>query len=153
MRKSIQLKRVPCSIEPFRDKNGKLVQHPVDQYSVQSFNLNESGFPRNDISAFEHEQNESVKASILRRMSQMRQQSNFDSRPVQEIIDTIAPNGMQSPAQFARWSKQLATHYQRVMQANAEVKAAKDAALKQQVDAAVKAQSDQSEKKVESKEK
>lgn len=96
--------------------------YPIDQYPVQEFNLNECGVPRNDIDAFELAQNDTVKQTILRRLEKIGK-PNFDGRSTEEIMETIIPNGCQSPAEVARYSSRLVRHYKDKLDASAAVKA------------------------------
>lgn len=133
MKKGIVIHR-PAPIEPV----GRAF--PIDQFPIQSFNLNECGFPRNDIDAFEMAQNDAVKQNILRRLEKIGHAS-FDKRPTKEILETVMPNGCQSPAEVSRYSSRLAAHYRDVLESRAVVKKAQaDAAAA--AAAAKKAQAD-----------
>ena len=114
---------------------------PIDQFPVQDFNFNDAGFPRSDIDAFEQAQNDSVRQKILSRLEKIGK-STFDKRPTSEILETIIPNGCQSPAEIARYSSRLARHYQDKIASTQAVKAqqverakAVEMARKQQEDA------------------
>lgn len=66
--------------DALRDNDGKIVSdvddtHAVyiNQFYAEKFNLNEAGWPRNDISAFEHAESESEAASILARLEEQKE--------------------------------------------------------------------------------
>lgn len=103
-----------------RQVDGK--NFPIDQYDVQDFNLNDCGFPLNDIDKFERAQNASVREMLLKRMAKV-SNAKFDNRPTEEILATVTPNGCQSPAEVARFQSRLAQHYKDKLDARAASKA------------------------------
>lgn len=72
---------------------------PIDQFSGKSFLRNPSGFPMNDIMAYEETQNESVARAILSRINIVNNGKPADLS-IQEQFDNIVPANWSSPAEY-----------------------------------------------------
>lgn len=79
-------------------KNHKVRSIPVDSYDVKEFNLNDAGWPRNDISQLARAQSQSEYDSILRRLVELKNTQTLPSdMKVKDAINLIKPRYVQSP--------------------------------------------------------
>lgn len=80
----------------------------IDQYFSEKFALNEAGWPRNDISAFEQAQSESDAAQILERLQEISVDSSFDEMSNEEKFDLVCPRRAYSdPVLFAQYQDKI----------------------------------------------
>lgn len=79
-------------------KNHKVRSIPVDSFDVKEFNLNDAGWPRNDISQLARAQSQSEYDSILRRLVELKNTQTLPSNmKVKDAINLIKPRYVQSP--------------------------------------------------------
>lgn len=79
-------------------KNHKVRSIPVDSFDVKEFNLNDAGWPRNDISQLARAQSQSEYDSILRRLVELKNTQTLPSdMKVKDAINLIKPRYVQSP--------------------------------------------------------
>lgn len=94
----------------------------IDQTPCESFNLNEAGWPRNDISAYELASTESEAAQILQRLQEIESDSVYKDMTEEEMFNSVCPRGcMNDPVLYQRFVDKLAViQYHRL---EADVKA------------------------------
>lgn len=90
---SVIIKNIP------RNSDGSFIVLPVDQFSGKRFMLNASGFPMNDIMAYEETQNDSIARAVLSRINVVNN-GKTDDLTVQEQFDRIIPSNWSSPAEY-----------------------------------------------------
>lgn len=79
-------------------KNHVVRSIPVDSFDVKAFNLNDAGWPRNDISQLARAQSQSEYDSILRRLVELKNTQTLPSdMKVKDAINLIKPRYVQSP--------------------------------------------------------
>lgn len=79
--------------------DGSTKKLPIDQFNGKYFLRNASGFPMNDIMAYEETQNESIARAVLSRINVIKQSPQV-ARSDQELFDTIVPANYSSPAEY-----------------------------------------------------
>ena len=80
---------------------------PVDQFAGQKFMLNASGFPMNDILAFESVQSDQLARAVLNRTQILNLPANKEMS-IEDQFATIVPANWSSPAEFVRASQKYA---------------------------------------------
>lgn len=90
---SVIMKNIP------RNSDGSFIVLPVDQFSGKRFMRNASGFPMNDIMAYEETQNDSIARAVLSRINVVNN-GKPDDLTVQEQFDRIIPSNWSSPAEY-----------------------------------------------------
>lgn len=76
----------------------------VDQSPSQEFNINEFGWPRNDISAFELASSESEAELILQRLQEQCDSGLYDGLSEKEMFDLVCPRRAYSdPVLYERY--------------------------------------------------
>lgn len=81
------------------NSDGSTKKLPIDQFNGKYFLRNASGFPMNDIMAYEEAQNDSIARAVLSRISVIKQSPQI-ARSDQELFDTIVPANYSSPAEY-----------------------------------------------------
>lgn len=98
MFRNLNLKAINDSARYAEVKNHKVRSIPVDSYDVKEFNLNDAGWPRNDISQLARAQSQSEYDSILRRLVELKNTQTLPSdMKVKDAINLIKPRYVQSP--------------------------------------------------------
>lgn len=82
---------------------------PIDQFAGQKFMLNASGFPMNDILAFESVQSDQLARAVLQRTQVLNLPANKEMSLADQFA-TIVPANWSSPAEFVRASQKYAQY-------------------------------------------
>lgn len=90
-----------------RNDTGSIVPLPVDQFTGKSFLKNKSGFPMNDILAFETVQSDQLARAVLQRTQIFNFPKNQEMS-LDEQFASIVPSNWSSPAEYLRASEQFA---------------------------------------------
>lgn len=81
----------------------------IDDTPSQPFNLNEAGWPRNDISAYELASSESEASLILQRLQEIADDSIYKNMSEAEMFDLVCPRRAYSdPVLFQNFVMKLA---------------------------------------------
>lgn len=88
----------------------------IDQSPCESFNLNEAGWPRNDISAYELASTESEAALLLSKLQEIESDSVYKDMTEEEMFNSVCPRGcMNDPVLYQRFVDKLANvQYERL---------------------------------------
>lgn len=78
----------------------------VDQFAGQKFMLNASGFPMNDILAFESVQSDQLARAVLARTQILNMPKNTEM-PLEDQFAQIVPSNWSSPAEYVRACKKF----------------------------------------------
>ena len=99
----------------------------IDQTPSQPFNLNEAGWPRNDISAYELASSEEEARLILQRLQELNNDSIYDSMTEEEMFQCVTPRRATSdPVLFEKFTEQLTiVQYERLKKKGEEAEAEK----------------------------
>lgn len=99
----------------------------IDQSPSELFNLNEAGWPRNDISAYELASSEEEARLILQRLQELNNDSIYDTMTEEEMFQCVTPRRATSdPVLFEKFQEQLATvQYERLKKLGEEAEAEK----------------------------
>lgn len=99
---------------------------PVDQFSGKKFFRNASGWPMNDIMAYEEAQNDSIARAIVNRIQVLDNVRGDNCETLEERFNTVVPSNWSSPAEYVSLNKKVAKiQYEKTA---AKVKAAQAAA-------------------------
>ena len=79
---------------------------PVEQFAGQKFMLNASGFPMNDILAFESVQSDQLARAVLARTQILDMPKNTEM-PLEDQFAQIVPSNWSSPAEYVRACKKF----------------------------------------------
>ena len=91
---------------PLEDINDSIVY--IDQSPSEPFNLNEAGWPRNDISAYELASSEEEAKLILQRLQELNNDSIYDDMTEEEMFNCVTPRRATSdPVIFQRFCEKL----------------------------------------------
>ena len=90
-----------------RNVSDNIVPLPVDQFTGKSFMKNKSGFPMNDIMAFETVQSDQLARAVLQRTQIVNFPKNQEMT-LDEQFASIVPSNWSSPAEYLRASEQFA---------------------------------------------
>ena len=90
-----------------RNVTGSIVPIPVDQFTGKAFMRNRSGFPMNDIMAFETVQSDQLARAVLQRTQIVNFPQNQEMT-LDEQFASIVPSNWSSPAEYLRASEQFA---------------------------------------------
>lgn len=114
------------------NKDEQVKTLPIDPFAGLPFMLNEQGWLKNDIQAYEDTQNIGVARAILQRCPVLAGDKP-DNLSLDERLSQIIPANCSSPSEFVRVSKHIASeqYARRVAQEKAAL-AAQQAALKSQ---------------------
>lgn len=75
----------------------------IDQTPAQSFNINEAGWIRNDVSAFEQAESENVALDILSRFEEIKQEDLYKGMSDDEMFEAVLTRRATSdPVMYAR---------------------------------------------------
>lgn len=81
---------------------------PIDQYDGQDFNINESGFIRNDISKLARAQSLSEFDAIMKRIGQIQPEYGVkDDMTVEQAFESVRPRSLQNPCELAYWAEHM----------------------------------------------
>ena len=101
--------KVNCRTSSVRVLDVK-VAAPIDQYDSQSFNINECGFIRNDISQLARAQTQAEFDAIMRKVGTINPSFNVkDGMTVRQAFDSIRPRQLQTPAELAGFAEYMAS--------------------------------------------
>lgn len=89
------------------NSDGTVKQLPIDQFAGQPFMLNENGWIKNDIQAYEEAQSDSVARKILSRINVSQMDTKEDGLSLDDRLAEIIPSNYSSPAEFMRISRRL----------------------------------------------
>ena len=99
-----------------RNVSDNIVPLPVDQFTGKSFMKNKSGFPMNDIMAFETVQSDSLARAVLQRTQILNFPKNQEMT-LDEQFASIVPSNWSSPAEYLRAAESFAKmSYEKHMQ-------------------------------------
>lgn len=90
------------------DADVKVKRLPIDPFAGLSFMINEQGWLKNDIQAYEDTQNISVARAILQRCPVL-SGDKPDNLSLDERLSQIIPCNCSSPSEFVRVSKHIAS--------------------------------------------
>lgn len=94
----------------------------IDQTPAQSFNINEAGWIRNDISAFEMAESENLALDILSRFEEIKQEDLYKDMTDDEMFESVLTRrATTDPVLYAR----ALEHYTRVQYRKAKEEADK----------------------------
>ena len=99
----------------------------IDQSPSEPFNLNEAGWPRNDISAYELASTEEEARLILQRLQEFNNDSIYDTMTEKEMFECVTPRRATSdPVLFSKFQEKLAElQYDRLKKQASDDEAAK----------------------------
>lgn len=81
----------------------------IDQEPSNEFNINEAGWIRNDISAFEYAENEQIAAQILSRFEEVKTDDIYKDMSDQEMFEACLPRrATTDPVIYSRYLAKLA---------------------------------------------
>lgn len=84
----------------------------VDQSYAQDFNINEAGWIRNDISAFEMAGSESERLLFLDRLSEIKADDKYKDLTDEEMLRFVMPRrALSDPVEYSRFVSSVA-HYE-----------------------------------------
>lgn len=100
----------------------------IDQEPCQPFNLNEAGWPRNDISAYELASTDEEAKMILERLREREDQSIYKNMSEEQMFESVCPRrAYTDPVLFARFVEQVSkSEYAKVQKELAEINEGKD---------------------------
>lgn len=115
-----------------KNKDEQVKTLPIDPFAGLPFMINEQGWLKNDIQAYEDTQNIGVARAILQRCPVLAGDKP-DNLTLDERLSQIIPANCSSPSEFVRVSKHIAAeqYSRRVAQEKAAM-AAQQAAMKSQ---------------------
>lgn len=120
-----------------RNDTGCIVPIPVDQFTGKAFMKNRSGFPMNDIMAFETVQSDQLARAVLNRTQIINFPKNQEMT-LDEQFASIVPSNWSSPAEYIRASEQFAKMaYQKQMNTLRAQQASKPSQEKNDIDTKV----------------
>lgn len=82
---------------------------PIDQFDSQDFNINDFGYPRNDISALARAQSQQEYDMLMKKLQVLKSKGDVpaDMKP-QDAISRVRSRYLQSPNELLSFAEQLA---------------------------------------------
>lgn len=101
---------VSCDFDRFAGDYNEFIVN-VDQSYSESFNINEAGWIRNDISAFEMASSESEKLLFLDRLNEIKNDSHYNGLTDEEKIRLVIPRrALSDPVEYSHYMDTLSKY-------------------------------------------